>query len=166
MGAHLNSRSVLAWLAIALLAFAAGGYGFWKYYQNRRQRLMVQEQVQDAIAWQVQHPNEDFPGRDLKTVPRYPGSIRLAFSEQKAGDGTVYLVSYKCADSLRNVSSFYELQMPEHGWVLATKDESFLHMVFARKEAVKPGPPLLQFYFTPSSDDRETMISIIALDNR
>jgi len=82
--------------------------------------------LESSLQSQVYDPSSDVPGRDLKTVPRYPKSVRVFYGRERTGGkrSEAFLVMYRCQDTLRAVSSFYEAELPKYGWVLAVKDET------------------------------------------
>jgi hypothetical protein len=62
----------------------------------------------------------DVPGRDVAGVPRYPGSARALFSDERGRDGQ--LVVYTGVDSAFAAAAFYRARLPRLGWRL---DERF-----------------------------------------
>ena len=122
--------------------------------------------LESSLQALAENSNRDVPGRDLKTVPRYPQSERIFYGRQRMsrGGGEAFLVIYQCQGSLRAVSAFYEAELPKYGWVLAVKDENFLHMDFVRHDARGFDLPMVQLQFRPVSDG-ETMVSIVAMDD-
>lgn len=116
-----------------------------------------------ALASQIDRPNQDVPGRDLKTIPRCPGGLRLFYGKDvMPARGTMFHVQYRCPGSLAGVSSFYEVEMARMGWNLEVKDEHFLHMFFVRTDQPDSVPPAVQLQF--ESHGSETVVSIIAMD--
>lgn len=59
---------------------------------------------------------EDYPGRDISSLPRYPESQRVT-SIERASDKKVSL-GYQTKDSIDQVLGFYRLKLGEYGWRL------------------------------------------------
>lgn len=106
----------------------------------------------------------DAAGRDLNSVPRYPGSRRLLYTEKDAGSGKVYSVIYNTADDLKPVSAYYENEMPKYGWRMVVKSEQALRMDFVRYNATAViGVPEVTLDFGRSASGGTT-IAVIATE--
>ncbi len=104
----------------------------------------------------------DYAGRDLNTVPRYPGSRRLYYVEQDTSKGKSFNLIYASADPLKQVSAYYETELPKYGWRLFSKQENALRMDFTRNEAKDViGTPEVAIQFAVAADNTTT-VSIIA----
>lgn len=104
-------------------------------------------------------PGGDVPGKDFKTIPRYPKSVRIAFKKSESKERFTVLTAYRANDDLQAVSSFYESKMAENGWQLQIKEEKILTMVFFR-EGTGGGLPFVQMMFRPMEDGK-TIIDIV-----
>ena len=105
----------------------------------------------------------DYAGRDLNSVPRYPGSRRLYYVEQDTSKGKSFDLIYASADPLPQVSAYYETELPKYGWRLFSKQESALRMDFTRynaKDVIGTSEVALQF----ASSDNTTTVSITATE--
>lgn len=60
-------------------------------------------------------PTEDVPGEDLADVPRFPDSVRTYYS---GDDWSFRFIDYLTEASLEDIVSFYESQLPDHGWTI------------------------------------------------
>lgn len=61
-------------------------------------------------------PKEDVPGFDLKTVPRYPGALRINSIERDSGRRAS--LSYYINDSVEKVLDYYKTNMGIYNWTL------------------------------------------------
>ncbi len=89
-------------------------------------------------------PKIDIPGKDIADFPRYPNSVRVRFTREteknvitigKRASGAE--VTYRSNDSLDNILNFYNRQLTEKGWELASSNymgEASIYMVFSRGE--------------------------------
>jgi hypothetical protein len=116
-----------------------------------------------ALSSLADRPNEDVPGRDLKTVPRCSGGLRLFYGkDEMPARGTIFHLIYRCPGSLADVSAFYEIEMARLGWKLEVKDEHFFHMFFVRADRPDAVPPAVQLQF--EAHESETVVSVLAMD--
>ncbi len=70
-------------------------------------------------------PLRDTAGKDIETVPRFPGSVRYYYLEA----GLDHTVRYKAAARVNVVERFYIEKLPESGWTFAGCDTSGLLFV-------------------------------------
>ncbi|NIO83775.1 MAG: hypothetical protein GTN53_24895, partial [Candidatus Aminicenantes bacterium] len=70
-------------------------------------------------------PLRDIAGKDIKGVPRFPGSVRFYYLKV-ALDHTV---KYKAAASVKEVEWFYIRKLPDHGWTFSGYDKTGLLFV-------------------------------------
>lgn len=64
--------------------------------------------------------SEDNQGRDLDSVPRYPGSIRDMFVEELGAKEKITL-TYKVIADIEDVADFYRQNMLRYNWQLASE---------------------------------------------
>ncbi len=113
----------------------------------------------------VNNPAEDVPGKDFKTIPRYPGSLRIAYKKSEAKKKILYGTAYEAQGSLKEVSSFYENEMEKNGWLLEVKEDLLLTMIFVRKETAS-GLPIAQLMFRTSENGNSTIINLLIQDEK
>jgi hypothetical protein len=61
-------------------------------------------------------PTEDTPGKDLQTVPRYPGATRMNSAERNNGKKAA--LTYFSTDTVEKIESFYRQNMSTYNWAL------------------------------------------------
>ena len=160
------SVKTLRWVLVVLVVLG-GLVGVSRFLTTRPGQLdpfSDEGGLESSLQSQVENPSRDVPGRDLNTVPRYPRSVRTFYGREQMRGGEAFLVMYRCQGTLHAVSSFYEIELPKYGWMLAVKDENFLHIDFIRRDAKEFGPPMVQLQFSLLSDG-ETMVSIVAIND-
>ena len=68
------------------------------------------------LAEPIAKEGEDYPGKDIASLPRYPKSQRVV-SIERASDKKINL-GYQTKDSIDQVLDFYRLKVGEYGWRL------------------------------------------------
>ena len=64
-------------------------------------------------------PSSDVPGADVPGLPRYPGSNRVEYRQNLAGDFQETEVEYVVADEISVVHDFYRDVFDQEGWRVA-----------------------------------------------
>jgi hypothetical protein len=91
-------------------------------------------------------PQEDVSGSDFLDVPRYPGAVRVYWSDGYSRDNAwispprpfnIYAVN---AD-IRDVINFYTMEMNAHGWVLTRSENNAITSFTFEKELENVSPP-------------------------
>lgn len=63
---------------------------------------------------ELELPKEDVEGEDLTYVPRFPGSIRIAYENYSES----VFIEYLAAANIITVTEYYAIELPAKGWVL------------------------------------------------
>ncbi len=61
-------------------------------------------------------PTADVQGKDLPSVPRYPGSVRSMYGTIPGYPDAGFYIMYDAPGSAKEVMDFYEVQLPANGW--------------------------------------------------
>lgn len=75
--------------------------------------------------------NTDYPGEDITVIPRYPGTIRKAYSKTDKFINLIYESKQGC---LECVLRFYRSQMPALGWEIIKESKNNLRTVLEQKD--------------------------------
>ena len=128
-------------------------------------KVIDDNEYHENLSALVNNPDEDVPGKDFKTIPRYPGSLRIAYKKSEAKKKILYGTAYEAQGSLEEVSSFYENEMEKNGWLLEVKEDLLLIMIFVRKETGS-GLPIAQLMFRTSENGNSTIINLLIQDEK
>jgi|GEM_PF-1075845 len=92
-------------------------------------------------------PESDVEGEDHSDVPRYPDAVRTEYAHMESSDQIVTSIKYLAEASVDEVGTFYEEQLPAHGWditkqavdngrrgIVATKNGMELRMIYEPSE--------------------------------
>lgn len=145
----ISANKLLITLVVGILIFSAG-------CQTTRPLTLDEKDFNDNLSLLVKHPTHDVPGRDFRTIPRYPGSLRIVYQKKETEGKITYVCAYRTLSGLNEVSSFYETKMAKNGWLVKVKDEKMLTMIFIRRSG---GLPLAEIIFRPA--DTSTIVNII-----
>lgn len=69
-------------------------------------------------------PADDVPGSDIEGLPRFPGSIRTEFTEERQGAWLVTEAEYLVEADPDEVRAFYRSAVRAHGWDVTSTDYS------------------------------------------
>jgi hypothetical protein len=67
-------------------------------------------------------PSEDVAGDSIAGLPRYPGSVRTAYLQERQGETAVVAAEYVTGAELDDVRAFYRRAFREHDWELVELD--------------------------------------------
>ncbi|MFQ6084305.1 MAG: hypothetical protein ACE5WD_13235 [Candidatus Aminicenantia bacterium] len=91
-------------------------------------------------------PTEDIAGKDIKDVPRFPGSVRFYYLEA----ATDHIVKFKAVGSAKEVEWFFIEELPKKGWTFAGNDKTGLLFVPA-STAKSPAQALAKGKLIPTT---------------
>lgn len=69
-------------------------------------------------------PQEDAPGSEIRGLPRYPGSVRVDYSNERQGDLTVTSARYVVRESLDAVRGFHRGIFRSESWIVGDVEYS------------------------------------------
>jgi hypothetical protein len=127
-----TSRVIVSSLALMLLL--AGYLAGWTLHHQRPERITeVNSPMKTTLSEQtgprtpepvVRIPLEDVPGREISGLPRYPGSVRVAYKRGQRDGLKVVRARYLTHDGLDAVRSSYRGVFRGERWKVANVEVS------------------------------------------
>ncbi|HEX2221609.1 MAG TPA: hypothetical protein VHK06_03720 [Candidatus Limnocylindria bacterium] len=107
-------------LAALLLAVLVGGVALGRApIATQPDRAPASAPASSAAPSGIALPSGDVPGEEIGRLPRYPGSVRVAFDRDDAGDRSIASAEYLVRAPLDDVRSFYRGVFASGGWTVA-----------------------------------------------
>jgi hypothetical protein len=75
-------------------------------------------------------PAADVPGDDIDGLPRYPGSLRIEFTEERQGPWTVTEAEYLAEADPEEVREYFRDAFRANGWEVLSSDYSLGEWVY------------------------------------
>ena len=129
-----------------------------------KERLYGVNLAAPVVLSELSPRGRDAPGRDLKGVPRYPGSRRIFYRESSEKASRVYSAAYRCDCDSTVASRFMKDGMVKLGWRLVAWDEVSGLMLFSRETSVDP--VIAQVFYGPAHDGKCVVYVVVQNPSR